>query len=598
MSNTTLLTLSARIAELERTARSGHEAQETLTQLYQKQNQVAAAIEATQDIIYAGEDAEATLKRLSAVLNGGTPAEAQSAATPAVAEVAVQEADAQSPLVEPDSTPGLQVGKVLVVGSEAAGPPEGTPQEPAPAVPARKPPEMTQAERQTTLLADLAAHPDSSNREVKNRLGWSDSTTAKWITRLTTQGYLTVDSTDWPYRYRLSEQTQCDFGVLVEAEVLPPVVAEVESAPVETEAQAEAEQSEAEPTSEPAPQPSSLQTQLVAWVSEHGPHRAKDVAAAFNLYPGPCAVQLNALVREGLLMTFPGTSPVIYALPGTPLPVPPIEAQAPKTPEPAARSVPLPSDRTHRALLLLDLHGPQSHRGLHGYMDVDFSITTLQRLLTALEEEGLVEMTPSQTVTTVSLTPLGRARLAAYASGEIKPALPPKPGKKAQVVEQVTSFRSTPSQEDLNITMRANAALVLGVLEAGQAYVETDLVKATGLALSHLRMALGNLQATGEVQRLDGVGTRAMYRLEQLDLPEPEGDTLTPEGERVAAHLAHVTARSASDTATNIATGLRLPRVEVDQALAVLNAQGRLAYTRIANLVTYTLRNAAAEAAA
>ncbi|UQN09073.1 hypothetical protein [Deinococcus sp. QL22] len=485
-------------------------------------------------------------------------------------------------------------GETQTPVTEAVAPAETVPQVLELVAAPQKPTEMTQAERQTTLLTDLAAQPDSSNREVKNRLGWSDSTTAKWITRLTTQGYLTVDNSDWPYRYRLSEQTQRDVAVLVEAEVLPPVVENTKPESVETEAQAEADQGEVEPASEPAPLLSNPRTQTVVWLGERGPHRAKDVAAAFNLYPGPCAIQLNALVRDRLLMTLPGTSPVVYALPGTPLPVMPIEAQAPK-PEVPSRAAPLPSDRTHRALLL-DMHGPQSHRGLYGYMDVDFSGTTLQRLLTALGEEGVVEIEPGQTMSLVSLTSAGRARLAAYASGEIKPALPPEPSKKAQVAEvsQTTSFRPTPNQAELNATMRANAAPVLGLLKPGQEYVETELTQALGLNLSHRRLALCNRQSTGEVQRLDGVGTRAMYRLEQLHLPQPESDTLTPEGERVAARLAHVTARSASDTATNIASGLCLARADVDQALAVLNAQERLAYTRGGNLVVYALRNTAA----
>jgi GntR family transcriptional repressor for pyruvate dehydrogenase complex len=562
MSNTQALTLSARIAELEWIALNGKAARNTLARLYIEQDKVAEAIEDTQNVIYAGEDADATLSRLTALLDAPTTEEPR----PAVEEALT---DLLPPVGESEPTPGLQIGEVLVVGEwENASEPDGTSaQAPAPQTAS----EAAQAERQPPLLADLTAHPASSSREVQARLGWPLSTIANWLTKLVVEGLLTVDQSDYPYRYSVAGQKKKD----------------VQEAPAP-----------AELASEPAPQLSDGRTRMVAWLGEHGPHPAKRVAAALGFYPGPCAVQLNGLVRDGLLMSFPGTSPVVYALPGTPLPVPATETPAPK-PETPSRAAALPNDRAHRALLLLDQHGPQTIGGLHGHMDVDFSVTTLQRLLVALEKDGLVEATQTSDHThQVTLTSAGRVRLAAYASGKIEPALSPKPGKRAPVAEQITSFRPAPDQAALNATMRANAALVLGLLEPGQEYVETDLVKTTGLALSHLRMALGNLQATGQLQRLDKVGTRAMYRLEQLDLPAPNGDTLTPEGERVAMHLAHVTARSASDTAVNIATGLQLARADVDQVLAVLNAQGRLAYTRVGNIVMYTLRDASSEHAA
>ncbi|MBC6436025.1 hypothetical protein FM036_43955 [Nostoc sp. HG1] len=66
----------------------------------------------------------------------------------------------------------------------------------------------------------------------------------------------------------------------------------------------------------------------------------------------------------------------------------------------------------------------------------------------------------------------------------------------------------------------------------------------------------------------------------------------------MAAHLFQVSARSERDTAANLANRLGLDRAEVDQALAVLHAKGRLAYTRVGNLVMYTLKAAAGEAAA
>lgn len=455
MSNTQALTLSARIAELERIARNGEEARNTLKRLYVEQDKVAEAIEDTQNVIYAGEDADATLSRLTAVLDAPTTEEAR----PAIKDVLT---DMLPPVGEPESTPGLQIGEVLVVGSEEL---QAAADEPAAPVAAPRQPqtasEAAQAERQPALLADLTAHPASSSREVQARLGWALSTTSNWLTKLVVEGLLTVDQEDYPYRYSVAGQEP---EKKVEEE-LPPASEPEQAAPA-------------------APRPSASRDDMVAYLAKHGPQRAKVVATALGLHVGPCAVTLNALVRAGQLTTLPGGQPVVYAIPSTALPVPTEAASTPAT--------------------------------LH----------------------------------------------------------------------------AAPDQAALNTTMRANAALVLGLLEPGQEYKETDLLTASGLPISHLRLALGNLQATGQVQRLEGVTpmARATFRLEQLDLPVPDSDTLTPDGERVAAHLAHVTARSERDTASNLASGLGLARAVVDQALAVLNAQGRLAYSRVGNLVMYTLK--------
>jgi DNA-binding IclR family transcriptional regulator len=589
MSNTQALTLSARIAELERIALNGKEAQNTLRRLYIEQDKVSEAIEDTQNVIYAGEDADATLSRLTAVLDAPATKE-----TRPTVEDALK--DMLPPVGEPESTPGLQIGEVLVIGDETntsedgsdeaqeedeedSSTPAGLPTvkqrlllsltrksgqtarevaydiylpasrvnslltgktglvargwvaqrhdqfpstfeiteqgrsqiahllttEPAPVVteaPALPPTpsELAQAHRQPAVLADLAAHPHSSNREIKARLGWSDSTTAKWLTRMTTQGLLTVDSSEWPYRYSLSEQAQQDHVVLAEAQALPVVVEESESEVVGPEAQTEAEtestaevqpetvEAQPEPATPPSTRPDGTRAKMIAHLTQHGPHTAQGLAIALAMSVQICAMQLGKLVQLGRLIAFPDTTPSVFALPGTP-----------------------PSKPT----------------------------------------EVVAVDSPPQT-------------------------------------------RPAPDQAALNATMRANAALVLSLLAPGEEYKETELQAASGLPISHLRLALGNLQATGQVQRLEGATpmARATFRLEQLDLPAPNGDTLTPAGERVAAHLAHVTARSASDTATNIATGLRLTRADVDQALAVLHAQGRLTYTRVGNLVMYTLRAA------
>ena len=86
-----------------------------------------------------------------------------------------------------------------------------------------------------------------------------------------------------------------------------------------------------------------------------------------------------------------------------------------------------------------------------------------------------------------------------------------------------------PTLEDLQETRRANEKLVLKALESKPEWVETELAKTTGLALSHLRAALASLLDQGRVRRLPGTGTRAVYGLADPGLADTHADLTQPD---------------------------------------------------------------------
>lgn len=153
------------------------------------------------------------------------------------------------------------------------------------------------------------------------------------------------------------------------------------------------------------------------------------------------------------------------------------------------------------------------------------------------------------------------------------------------------------TQEDLKTRVRENAAQVYAVLGA-KPMTELDLrAKLPDMQLSHLRAALGYLEEAGTVRRVPGPtpASRAAYARDTLELPAPTLDHLTAEGRMVEAHLVQVTDRSERDTVSNMSLKLGLPREEVEEALAVLHAQGRLRWSRTGMLLHFTLAPAQAD---
>ena len=144
-----------------------------------------------------------------------------------------------------------------------------------------------------------------------------------------------------------------------------------------------------------------------------------------------------------------------------------------------------------------------------------------------------------------------------------------------------------PTVEDLQETRRQNEKLVLKALDSKAEWVETELAKTTGLALSHLRAALASLLDQGRVRRLPGTGTRAVYGLADPGLADVQPTPLTGNAKKVRTYL-----EGRADSALHIAEELRLTREEVMAALSLLNAHNMITCTFVGSLVIFRLREA------
>lgn len=142
-----------------------------------------------------------------------------------------------------------------------------------------------------------------------------------------------------------------------------------------------------------------------------------------------------------------------------------------------------------------------------------------------------------------------------------------------------------PTLEDLQQTRRANEKLVLEALDSKPEWVETELAKTTGLALSHLRAALASLLDQGRVRRLPGTGTRAVYGLADPGLADVPATPLTENAERIREYL-----QGRADSALYMSNELHLSREEIMAALSLLNAHNMITCTFVGSLVIFRLK--------
>ncbi|WP_420596770.1 transcriptional regulator [Deinococcus sp.] len=146
-----------------------------------------------------------------------------------------------------------------------------------------------------------------------------------------------------------------------------------------------------------------------------------------------------------------------------------------------------------------------------------------------------------------------------------------------------------PTVEDLQETRRANEKLVLAALDSKPEWVETELAKTTGLALSHLRAALASLLDQGRVRRLPGTGTRAVYGLADPGLADVPATPLTADAKKIRDYL-----EGRADSALHMAEQLRMTREDIMAALSLLNAHKQITCTFVGSLVVFRLREAQA----
>lgn len=235
-----------------------------------------------------------------------------------------------------------------------------------------------------------------------------------------------------------------------------------------------------------------------------------------------------------------------------------------------------------RALDFLREHGPTTPQGLAAHLGMPRLPTGA--VISQLVKHGYATQTDTD------------PRLILIPGDTRRPA---KTAQQASAGPETNSGANLISQEELKARLRENAEAVRKVL-GKKPMTELDLrAKLPDMQLSHLRAALGYLEEAGTVRRVPGPtpASRAAYALDALDLPAPTLDHLTAEGRMVEAHLAQVTDRSERDTASNMALKLGLPREQVEEALAVLHAQGRLRWSRTGMLVHYSLTTAGEVAA-
>lgn len=144
-----------------------------------------------------------------------------------------------------------------------------------------------------------------------------------------------------------------------------------------------------------------------------------------------------------------------------------------------------------------------------------------------------------------------------------------------------------PTIDDLQQTRRANEKIVLAALESKPEWVETELARHTGLALSHLRAALASLLDQGRVRRLPGTGTRAVYGLADPGLADVPATPLGEDEDKILDYL-----RGRADSALHMAEQLRMTREDVMASLSLMNAHKLITCTFVGSLVIFRLKEA------
>lgn len=177
--------------------------------------------------------------------------------------------------------------------------------------------------------------------------------------------------------------------------------------------------------------------------------------------------------------------------------------------------------------------------------------------------------------------------------------LPEDPRSVAKREALIARTVVAPSPAEVLETTRRRAEKVLPhVTQAG--VTERELTAALpDLSISVLRAALAWLVEDGQVVRSATAdqSSRAMFRLNILDLPEPSPKpTLTDV--RVERHLTQVTLSGAHDTVINMAAELRVSRLDVERGLAALQRQGKLRSKWVGELALFRLTSDAAAVSA
>lgn len=270
--------------------------------------------------------------------------------------------------------------------------------------------------------------------------------------------------------------------------------------------------------------------------------------------PVPLAEPPGPVIPEEALTPAPDPEPVT---------APRLNVKAP--PAPAAR--PRPGSNLARVLNHLETDGPATSADLA--QGTGILLKEVERCLITLRAKHLVEFKGMYSPS-VHQVP-----------GDDRPFQPSRYSRNGHQIPQ----------DELRAALQGHKDRVRKAMVPGTEYTETELLKATDLAISHLRRALAALIDESVVRRVEGSTptTRATYALESFDLPLPGRERLNATDRRVLEHLRTTTLRGGRDSVGGIADRLGLARPDVEAALALLHARRWLKWTRVGALALYAL---------
>lgn len=257
-------------------------------------------------------------------------------------------------------------------------------------------------------------------------------------------------------------------------------------------------------------------------------------------------------------------------------------------PTPAAPARPDPESVDGRALAYLDAQGPAAIPPIAAHLNVTNGLAgmTLHRLLV----KGLVERVNED------------QPYVYHVPSDTRPQVAQAAAKKTEAPRQPGSGVIAPA-EILSRRVKNCEVVKAALTESGKSMTENDLIKVTGLALSHLRTAVQMLTDDNVIVREDGsgYGVRATYRLEDItsEIPMPHADHLSDLGRKVEQVLLLVTDRGGKESITNLAVAAYVSRDDVLEALGVLHYyQSRLRWMRVGSLLLFQAVPESDEAAA
>lgn len=396
------------------------------------------------------------------------------------------------------------------------------------------------------LLLDIAAHPGTTGAQVIGRLGEPKNRVHPAISTIKHAGLIESATTEVPFEYRLTPAGR---------EAVIALAPEGPTAATTADPDADPEDSPPVPLAEP-PGPGALAEDLAPQVDAYEDHTLGEYVQMAQ-EAAQLALEDSGLTEEDLRderTDMPDPEPTEASQ---------LNVKAP--PSPAAR--PRPGSNLARLLSHLEADGPATSADLA--QGTGILLKEVERCLINLRAKQLVEFKGMYSPS-VHQVP-----------GDTRPFQPSRYSRNGHQIPQ----------DELRAALQGHKDRVRKAMVPGREYTETELLKATDLAISHLRRALAALIDESVVRRVEGStpATRATYALESFDMPLPGRERLNATDRRVLEHLRATTLRGGRDSVGGIADRLGLSRQDVEGTLALLHARRWLKWTRVGALALYAL---------